>query len=189
MSPAIRSESPRSLVISASRSPRRGDPEPVAALQHQIRGRDDVDVAASDPADDGVEPFLHAQLVQFAADAVGVGQRDSPKVDVGAVHPRFLRGRPAQVGDEAVDDVLAAGEGQQVPGGQRLLPVRDDGVPVAGQPRHHRFVALAEAAHGQVRVADEFERAHDDRPDLLAVLGGRLAAARADQIRAGQDGQ
>ena len=143
--------------------PRSGHPQAVAALQNQVGRRDDVDVTPAHPADDGVEPLLHSQIVQFPPDEGTVGQRNAAEVDVGTVHPRFLGGRATQLRDESVGDVLAPGDGDQITRGQRLRVVRDDGRPAAGQARYDHLVALGQSMNGQVRVSDEFERPHDER--------------------------
>ena len=151
-------------------SPRRGHPQSITTLQHEIRGGHDVDVATPDPAHDRVEALLHAQVAQFPADEFGVGQGDAPEVDLAAVHPRFLGGRPAHLGHEPVRDVLAGGDGEQIPGGQRLGVLRDDGPAVARQPRDHRLVAVFEPAHGECGIGDQFQRAHHERRDGLPIL-------------------
>ena len=155
MSPAVRSESPSAVEISASRS-RCGHPQPIAALQHQVRGGHDVDVAAAHPADHRVEPLLHPQVPQLAAD---VAEFDSVtrRKSISLRSATALRWPPAQLPDQVRHDVLAGRDGQQIPGGQRFGLVRDDGPVPAGEPRDHGLVPGLELVHRAAWISDEFE--------------------------------
>ena len=126
MSDRPRSESPRNAETSFIRTRGRDDPQPVARQQHEVVGRDHVDVAAPHPGDGRAEPLTEVQVVDRAPGQLLVGQRDPPEVQVPPVGLEHVRGAVPEVARDGVDDVARADDRDEVPGAQGLVVLRDE---------------------------------------------------------------